>query len=232
MRILALDTSTMNSTVTIMEDGKIIADYSLNQEKTHSESLVPMIDQVLQGLNLSIRDIDLIAPSIGPGSFTGLRIGLTVAKTLAQFTEMKIVGISTLEALARGVKSDDLIIPLIDARGKRVFAGGYLGGEKYFEEGLFDIDKLLENLSGKLEELKKDNRDLKLIFLGEASEIHREKLEKHGLVMDANFNYCIGNNLAVIAREKAIRGEFDNLYSLSPNYLRKSQAEIDYAKKH
>lgn len=221
MRILTIDTSTMISEVTILEDKEIICDFSMNQEKTHSESLVPLIDKALKSQGLKLSDIDVIGIALGPGSFTGLRIGLTVAKTLSQFSNAKIIGISTLEALAKGVyQKDRLIVPLIDARGKLVFYGGFVNNEAHIKEGMIEIDKLIDNL-------KEENP----IFLGEITEKYRKDLEKIGEVCTFNFNNCIGKNLALLTYERAIKNDFDNLYELTPNYLRKSQAEIDLIKK-
>lgn len=90
MNILAIDTSTMISTVTIASDDEIIGDFNVNQQKTHSESLVPMIENLLNLLGMEIKDIDLYVIAKGPGSFTGLRIGMTIAKTLAQVNGKKI----------------------------------------------------------------------------------------------------------------------------------------------
>ena len=100
MRVLGIDTSTMISTVTVVEDEKIIGDFNVNQEKTHSESLVPMIETLLNLLGLKLSDIDIFAISQGPGSFTGLRIGMTIAKTFAQVGNKKLIPVSTLKALA------------------------------------------------------------------------------------------------------------------------------------
>ncbi|MDU2202957.1 MAG: tRNA (adenosine(37)-N6)-threonylcarbamoyltransferase complex dimerization subunit type 1 TsaB, partial [Anaerococcus hydrogenalis] len=96
MRVLGIDTSTMISTVTVVEDEKVIGDFNVNQEKTHSESLVPMIETLLKLLGLKLSDIDIFAVAQGPGSFTGLRIGMTIAKTFAQVDDKKLIPISTL----------------------------------------------------------------------------------------------------------------------------------------
>lgn len=222
MNILTIDTSTMISEVTILENENIICDFSMNQEKTHSESLVPLIEKALISQNLSMDDIDVIGVSIGPGSFTGLRIGLTVAKTLSQFSRAKLVGISSLKALQGGIyQRDRLIVPLIDARGDLVFYGGFLNGEMVIKEGMMKITKLLEELRGK-----------NPIFVGEITEKYREKLGEVGDIAPFHFNNCVGKALCKLTHERASRGEFDDIYSLSPNYLRKSQAEIDYIKRN
>ena len=222
MIILGIDTSTMISEVTILENNQIIVDFSMNQEKTHSESLVPLIERAVESQSLKMEDIDVIGISIGPGSFTGLRIGLTVAKTLAQFLDLKIIGISTLDALQRGIyQKDRLIVPLIDARGKKVFYGGYVNNEEVIKEGMIDIKDLVEGM-----------KDKNPIFVGDITNKYKEELSEVGEIAPINFNNCIGKNICEIARLRAIDEDFDDLYDLSPNYLRKSQAEIDYIKKN
>ena len=100
MRVLAVDTSTMMSSISILEDDKIIADSSINQEETHSEMLVPLIKRMLDDLKIKANDIDLFAIAKGPGSFTGLRIGMTSLKAMAQALDKPIIGVSTLKGMA------------------------------------------------------------------------------------------------------------------------------------
>ena len=100
MKVLGLDTSTMMTTCAVLDDENLLGEYSLNQDMTHSENLVPMIKEILDNLNLEVSDIDLYGVSIGPGSFTGLRIGIATVKSLAHVFNKPIVGISTLEGLA------------------------------------------------------------------------------------------------------------------------------------
>ena len=105
MNYLAIDTSTMISTVTVADEKEILGDFNVNQAKTHSESLVPMVEILLELLGMEIGNIDKFVIASGPGSFTGLRIGMTIAKTLAQATKKEIIPISTLAAMAAGSTS-------------------------------------------------------------------------------------------------------------------------------
>lgn len=125
MIVLSVDTSTMISSCALLEDGVIIGEMNINQQKTHSETLVPMIKDMLERLEVEPEKIDLYAVGKGPGSFTGLRIGMTTVKTMAQVFKKDIIGISTLEALAYSVASSKKIVPLLDARGGRVYYGIY-----------------------------------------------------------------------------------------------------------
>ena len=227
MRILAVDTATMITSIGVLEDDHIIADYSLNQEKTHSELLMPMIKDVMDGLGLELEDIDIFAVSKGPGSFTGLRIGMTALKTMAQVLDKKIIGISTLEALAYGVYSDKLLVPIIDARGKRFFIGGYkwIDGSftKVFDDTLVTLDTLYKQVS----ELNED-----IVFVGDAGLLVKESLKdlKNVYFTPASLNNCIGPNLCCLAKDKAALGDFDSYFDLAPNYIRKPQAELDFGK--
>lgn len=221
MRILAIDTSTMISSVTICEDDKIIGDFNVNQEKTHSESLVPMIEILLKLLGLTLDDIDYYAIGKGPGSFTGLRISMTIIKTLAQVKEKKVIPISTLLALANNSSSDRIKVSMLDARGNRVYGAAYSSDFKkeLIKEDLYTID----DFSKKVNDL---NQEVDLI--GEVCNRYEDKFEK-GRLLPFNLNSMIGKSLVMLA-SKNLDCE-SNLFELAPNYLRKSQAERDLKKK-
>lgn len=224
MKILSIDTSTMISSCTVMEDGVVLGDYNVNQQLTHSETLVPMIDDLLEKLNIKISDIDLFVVGKGPGSFTGLRIGMTVAKTFAQIFDKKIVGISTLEALAYQVLTNKIIIPILDARGGRAYYGLFKNVNnsisKIEEEKLVYFEDLIEDLK---------NRDEEFIFVGEINEDFREQIYevKNAQIAVASLNNCIGRSLCSIANKLDIENITDNYLNLKPEYIRKSQAERD-----
>ncbi|MCI5839716.1 MAG: tRNA (adenosine(37)-N6)-threonylcarbamoyltransferase complex dimerization subunit type 1 TsaB [Peptoniphilaceae bacterium] len=221
MKILAIDTSSMISTVTISEDKKIIGDFNVNQKKTHSESLVPMIETLLSLLGMSINDIDIFAIAKGPGSFTGLRIGMTIAKTLAQVENKKIIPISTLFALSRNIYSDKIVVPLMDARGNRVYAAAFLGYEKknIVKEDLYNINDFAETIN---------KIDGEKILVGEISSEYLN-LFKNAKLAGMSFDNCIGKSLVEIANER--KDEENEIFSISPNYLRKSQAQRDLENK-
>lgn len=220
MRILAIDTSSMISTVTISEENKIIGDFNVNQVKTHSESLVPMIEILLQLLGLSIDDIDIFAIAQGPGSFTGLRIGMTIAKTLAQVENKKIIPISTLYALSRNIFTDKVVVTLMDARGKRVYAAAYDGynKENIVKEDLYNIDDFAKIVN---------NIDKEKILVGEVSKKYKDLFE-NSIIADFGFDNCIGKSLVTIASEMS-DADYE-VFEISPNYLRKSQAQRNLEK--
>lgn len=221
MKVLALDTSTMISTVTIAEDGKIIGDFNVNQAKTHSESLVPMIETLLKLLGLSLDEIDLFAIAKGPGSFTGLRISMAVIKTLAQVNKKKVIPISTLEAFANKSSSENYKVAMLDARGNRVYGVMFDPDLKkeIVTEDLYTIDDFSK---------KVNETGVKVDLIGEISERYQDKFE-NGRILPMNFNFTIGQELTKLAFEK--KDEDHDLFALVPNYLRKSQAERDLEKK-
>lgn len=214
MNILAIDTSTMISTVTIAVDNEIIGDFNVNQQKTHSESLVPMIETLLDLLGMEISDIDAFVIGKGPGSFTGLRIGMTIAKTLAQVDNKKLIPVSTLLALANNSYSDNFKVPMLDARGNRIYGAVY--DEDFNEvvaEDLYTIEDFSENVN---------NLHTRVEIIGEVAGKYKDKFT-HAKTLPLNFNSCIGRSLVKIGLEN-IDNDY-NLYEITPNYLRKSQAE-------
>lgn len=229
MKVLAIDTSTMISSVGLLDDGHSLGEYSLNQVKTHSELLMPMTETLLKNLNLGLKDIDLFAVAKGPGSFTGLRIGMSAIKTVAQVLDKKIVGVSTLEALAYGVLSDRLIMPIIDARGKRLFAGIYKWDKDRLvnvkEDGLFKMTDVVDFL--------KESED-SFVLVGDAIDLIKDQLEDDEKIRFANArqNNCLAINIAQLAELKFKEGKCDSYFDLAPNYIRKSQAEMDYDKRN
>ncbi len=221
MRVLGIDTSTMISTVTVVEDEKVIGDFNVNQEKTHSESLVPMIETLLKLLGLKLSDIDIFAVAQGPGSFTGLRIGMTIAKTFAQVDDKKLIPISTLKALALNSSSNTAKAAMLDARGKRVYGVMYDENmNEIVKEDLYNIDDFSKLCNEK-------NIDFDLV--SEVSEKYEDKFDR-ARILDFSYRSCIGKNLCKLALEK--KDEDFDLYKLVPNYLRKSQAERDREKKN
>lgn len=121
---MALDSSGMTAAVAVAENEKIIASYSVNYKKTHSQTLLPMLEEVTKMISLDLASIDAIALAAGPGSFTGLRIGGATAKGLGFALDKPIIAVPTLEGLAwNGWGFDGVICPLLDARANRVYAG-------------------------------------------------------------------------------------------------------------
>ena len=225
MKILAIDTSTTHSSCAVMNDNNIVGDFSINQSMSHNEILLVMVDEMLKKLNIDIEDIDLFVAVTGPGSFTGIRIGVTVVKALAMALNKPIVAVNTLEALSFGVFSDKKKIPLIDARGERVYYGVYEGinNENIVAPALLTIDELLEEFSDKGE----------FVFVGDCVNLYKDRIleNKNFEITPACLNSCISKNACVIGKQKYERGDISDCFSLSPEYVRLSQAQRDLENK-
>lgn len=225
MKILAIDTSTTHSSCSVMEDNNIVGDFSINQSMSHNEILLVMVDEVLKKLNIDIEDIDLFVAVTGPGSFTGIRIGVTVVKALAMALNKPIVAVNTLEALSFGIFSDKKKIPLIDARGERVYYGVYEGinNKNIVAPALLTIDELLEEFSDKGE----------FVFVGDCVNLYKDRIleNKNFEITPACLNSCISRNACVIGKQKFESGDISDCFNLSPEYVRLSQAQRDVENK-
>lgn len=227
MRVLSIDTSTMMSSIAILEDDNIIGDISISQEQTHSEMLMTLLERLLNDLRLELTDIDLFSVAKGPGSFTGLRIGMTSIKAIAQALDKKIIGVSTLEAMAFSILNGGNVLSIIDARGDRYFAGLFKWSQAKLEtvfEELINEKDLIEVIS------KLDN----VTIVGEAISKLPDSIknDEKVTISPASLNNGIGKNLCVLGKEKFENGKEDSYFDLTPNYLRKSQAEINLRKKN
>lgn len=225
MKVLAIDTSTMMSSISILDDDKILADSSINQKETHSEMLIPLVKRMLNDLKIDLKEIDLFAIAKGPGSFTGLRIGMTSLKAMAQALDKPIIGVSTLEGMAYSILNDSYVLAIIDARGKRYFAGLYKWNLKKLEmvfEEIIEEDELLK----RIEDLPK------VTIVGEAIEkLPKELKEKENVrLAHPGLNNGIAKNICVLAKKRFEEGYVDDTFDITPNYLRKSQAEINFGK--
>ena len=228
MKVLALDTSSNVLSIAILEDQKLIAEYFLNHKKTHSRKLIPAIIKILKDIELLPRDIDIFSASVGPGSFTGVRIGVTVTKSLAYSFKKPVVSVNTLDALANNVLINDTVIcPIINARNEQVYTAIYLRNNKKVErisdyKGMSIHDFLIE--------VKNQKRNA--VFLGDGIFIHKELIKdalgKKCSFMPAFLNMQRASCVAQIALTKASKGHKENCFEMVPFYLRKSQAERMY----
>jgi len=231
MRILAVDTSSLVAAVAITDNERLMGEYILNHKKTHSQKLMPMIKELMDNLELNPKDIDIFAAASGPGSFTGLRIGITTVKALAYAANKPVVSVPTLDALAFNIPvSDSLVCPIMDARNNQVFTAVYK-----WEKGMpvniteymgVPITELVQLIKGK---------NQKVVFLGDAVEIHKDLLKEE---LNENCEFAPGNlmlqkasSVAQLALIKALNGITESSFDMVPFYLRKSQAEREYEKK-
>lgn len=223
MIILGMDTSSANACVALMNDEKIIGEYTVSHDRTHSQIIMPMLDDMMKKCGVALEDVDVFAVATGPGSFTGLRIGISTVKTFAQVLKKPIVGISSLESLAANVTYDGFVCPIADARRDRVYNAVYKSGECIVEPRVTPVAELADELG-----------DKNVMFLGDG-------MLKYGdLILNSSpelftaapvhLNMQNASSLCACAYKRALKGDFDNLYSLEPMYLRKSQAERELEK--
>lgn len=174
MKILAIETSTLTGSVALLEDDSIIGEITLSVSVQHSERLMPAIDQLLCDASTKPSDIDLYAVATGPGSFTGLRIGIAAAQGLSLSQGRPVIGVSTLEALAfHGAFFPGLIVPLLDAYRGEVYRGLYRGGSGSLEA--IDEDRVT-GIQPLIEELRR--QDAEVLLLGNGAEIHGDQIQK------------------------------------------------------
>jgi len=197
LKILGIDTSTKFCNLGLIEDEDVLIECTINGlKKKHSSILVPAIKELLKTIDLKMEEINGIAVSIGPGSFTGLRIGLGVAKGLSYACSLPLLGIPTLEAMAFPLASiPHLICPILESK-----------------------------------------KEEKIIFLGDGIKKYRdtikEKIGKDALFIDSQLNLPVATNIAFLGLAKLRKGEEDDISTLSPFYLRKSEAEIVWEKRY
>lgn len=232
MKILALDTSSNVASVALVCDSLLIGEYTINHKKTHSQSLMPLIRDMLNATQTDISDIDAFAASVGPGSFTGLRIGLATVKGLAHACKKPVAGVSTLEAMAYNLPyCSDYIVPILDARRDQVYTAVYCWDngvlKTHTKPCAVSVDTIIEIL-------KKENK--KSIFIGDGILRFGEQiinmLGDLAAFSYANSNMQRASSVAVAAQKLFAEGKAVFCDKLAPIYLRKSQAEREYEEKH
>ncbi len=231
MRILALDSSGLVATVAIVEDGQTIAEYTVNYKKTHSQTLLPMLDEIVKMTEFDLSTIDAIAVAAGPGSFTGLRIGSATAKGLGLALDKPLIHIPTVDGLAYNLYgSEGLICPIMDARRNQVYTGLYrfVNGEFQVVEAQMavDVQELIEKLNVYGE---------KVTFLGDGVPVYQTQL-KEGLKVSYSFAPAHQNRqraaaVGTLAMQYYQEGKMETATEHKPDYLRLSQAERERAEK-
>lgn len=231
MKILSVSTATSNLSVALNDGQKILVEKNEEDRRNHSEHLDPNIDQILKDHSLSLKEIDRFAVAIGPGSYTGLRIGITTIKMFASILQKDVVGISTLQALAKSADTDDLIVTALDARNDNYFAGAYVLDknkipQNVIPDGHYHIDTLLDAVKKYLAA----NQQNKILFLGTGMQKQEDKIKALG------FNFAYGTDEQNLVHAGLIGQLAENAKpvdpdKLLPRYLRRTQAEVDWHKK-
>ena len=230
MKILGIDTSTMAANVAVLEDDKLICEYTVNTKKTHSQKLMPMIENMLKLSDIEIKDINAIGICVGPGSFTGLRIGMATAKAMAHVNNIPLIGVNSLEVLGANMDiCNKKVCSILDAQRNQVYTCKYIfedNKSKALEEiNIMPIDDLLEELASTNEEW---------VIVGEAVYKYKEKIEaiSNITISSPSNNITKASSLCVVAKDKFEQNiEVHNCYDINPMYIRKSQAEEQYEEK-
>lgn len=222
MKILSVETSGNICAVAIAEDDKLIKEEVLDDGNTHSVKLMPLIDKLLSETNIEISDIDLFACDIGPGSFTGIRIGVSTIKAFIDVTNKKALGVTSLENLVYNIDTEDTVCALIDAKNENVYYGFFKKkNEKYNSICNLNFD----NINNVIDIAKKMN--IKIFFVGNGSNEYKDmiesKLENAVVIDDKEKNKLNARNIALVAYLKKQEAVDSN--KLLPIYLRKSNAE-------
>ncbi len=231
MRILALDSSGLVATVAIVEDGQTLAEYTVNYKKTHSQTLLPMLDEIVKMMEFDLASIDAIAVAGGPGSFTGLRIGAATAKGLGLALSKPLIHVPTVDGMAYNLYGNTgLICPIMDAKRNQVYTGLYR-----FENGDFQI--IEEQMAISLQELseKLNQYGEKVTFLGDGVPVYQTKLDESLKVehfyAPAHLNRQRASAVGTLGMRYFAEGKVESAAEHKPDYLRLSQAEREKQEK-
>ncbi len=218
MKLLSVDTSSEVCSVALLEDNKLIKELNKMNFKTHSENLMPLIDCIFNKTGLSLSDIDAIACGIGPGSFTGIRIGIATCKAMAEVKHLPLIGVTSLETLAYlEAATENVIISIIDAKNNQVYAGVFDANHIQL------LDYMADDINNILPYLTSYNS---AILIGNGAILHKEKIQSclNNVIFSKNStqsSFALGK----CAYQKWLRKEILTPDTLLPLYLRKSQAE-------
>jgi len=227
MKILSLDSSAIVASVALCEDDLLLGEMTLNNGNTHSETLLPMVEFLLSRFSLSVDDLDAIAVSRGPGSFTGVRIGTATVKGLAFGTKIPCVGVSTLEALAYNLSGyDGLICPVMNARRKQVYTALFRAANGKLERLTPDSAIAIAELD---EWLRAYDEPVRLV--GDGYDVTTELLTHPTLPTPIRLRPQSAYSVAQVARGLLEESESFPDTALTPSYLRLSQAERERAEK-
>ena len=225
MKILGLDSSGLVASVALVEDNNMLAEYTVNYKKTHSQTLLPMLDEIVKMTDLDLQTIDAIAVAGGPGSFTGLRIGSATAKGLGLALDKPLIQIPTVDGLAYNLWGcRDLVCPLMDARRNQTYTGIYC-----FEEGNMKIltEQCAVGIDEIIAQINKMGRST--VFLGDGVPVFREDIEEACRVpftfAPAHLNKQRAAAVASLAELYYREGRIQTAAEHRPDYLRLSQAE-------
>jgi tRNA threonylcarbamoyladenosine biosynthesis protein TsaB len=240
MKLLAIDTSTSVLTIGVTQGDRLLGEYTTNLKRNHSVRLMPSLEFLLQELNIKPQELDMIAVGVGPGSYTGVRIGVTTAKAMAWALHIPVLGVSSLQAMALGVGAwTGLVCPLVDARRGQVYTGLYRWTGEKVDTVKPDQICLLTDWLNQLEDIHREP----IAFVGEGVDFHRETLLsfKHRIdekseardnaqvLMDGANSGCLkASFIARVVRVLNLQGNSNQVYDLVPNYTQLAEAEAKW----
>lgn len=238
MKIIAIDSSGLMASVAIVEDDILIGEYNVQYKKTHSETLLPMLDELKKMVELDLKTVDAIALAKGPGSFTGLRIGSATAKGLGFAMEVPLVEIPTLDGMACNLYgTDKLVCPIMDARRNQVYTGIYKFVRREGNPLAYELKSLVEQCAVSIDEIAGRCNELgeEVIFLGDGVPVFANRLSEILKVpysfAPAHMNRQRAASFATLAFAYLKEGKFVAARDHVPEYLRLSQAEREKAQK-
>lgn len=225
MLIFGIDTCCMAATAALVSDDIMIAQTVINKNKTHSQIMMPQIEQMFRAAEVNPEAVDAYAAAVGPGSFTGVRIGVATAKAMAQAANKPCIAVSTLEALAFSSRHfEGIISPILDARRNQVynalFQGSRNGLSRLCADRAMGLDELLEEL---------EQTEKPVIFMGDGTLVFKEQIQdrlgERAFFASRISNLNLGGAVAEIGLERFKKGEITEYSKLIPSYIRLSQAE-------
>lgn len=224
MKILAIDTSNQPLAVALTADGQVLAERETNQSRNHSLQLLPLIDEMFKEVNWQPTDLTRVAVAAGPGSYTGVRIGVTTAKTLATTLNIELVGVSSLLTLAMNInQADALVVPIFDARNNNLYSAVYQNNQAIWPDQHANIDELITYLQ---------TTTAPIIVVGEYHNFEEQLQTTFGTRVSfgsEDQNLPHGANIAALGEKLLPITDAD---AFVPNYLRVSQAEADWQAAH
>ena len=231
MKIIAIDSSGLVASVAVATEDRLIAEYTIDFKKTHSQTLLPMLDEIARMIELDMSTVDAVAVAAGPGSFTGLRIGSATAKGLGLALNIPIIAVPTVDALSMNAYGvSDVVCPIMDARRNQVYTGYYEFDGKC-EKPIVIKEQFAEDISVVCHELNSIGRSV--LFLGDAVPVYEEEIKKELTVpyrfAPIHMARQHAGALAMLALQYLSEGITETAAEHSPIYLRLSQAERERA---
>lgn len=231
MKVLGIDTTTQSCSVAVVSSEKVLAEYTLQVEKTHSERLLPLVDSVLRDAGVNLSDLGGIVVSAGPGSFTGVRIGMATAKALGQALGLPLAGVSSLAALAAQAPFfSGTVSPMLDARRKQVYNAFFQAGnppQRLLEDRTISVAALLEDL-----------REMpgEVLFTGDGVPVYMEAIKsllgERALFQPQESCLPRASTVGRLGLGILAAGKGMSYLEIAPSYVRRSEAEVKYELRH